>query len=157
MGRAIMIVLTFAVVGPLIGLMTLSALLTILTSSQREAVQAFDNSIETGDPAALGLFVLMYGVLFAHFIGAMWAALAGAIVAFRANLWGPASVFEGVPIGVLTALASIVFYGAGDLEPGTLDKVELQVAAGWALVHIVSTMACIWLTRRWQNRDKPAI
>jgi hypothetical protein len=151
MGRGIMIVLIFVAAGPLIGLATLSGLLTILASSQ-ESIRAMDKSVEPGDPAAFGLFILLYGVLFAHFFGALWAALAGFIVAVRAALWGPASIFEGVPIGVLTALASTVYFNVANLEADGLERIQIQTAAGWALVHIVSTMACIWLTRGWQAK-----
>lgn len=148
MGRALMIVLIFAVVGPLIGLATLSGLLSVLAAANVEAK-------ETGDAAAFGAFILIYGVLFAHFFGALWATLAGAIVALRANLWGPASIFEGVPIGVFTAMASIVTWDVNDINVSALADIELRAAAGWALVHIVPAMACIWLTRGWQAREEP--
>jgi hypothetical protein len=144
MGRAIMIVLIFVAAGPLIGLATLSSLLAAFAAARVEPH-------ETGDAAAFGALILMYGVLFAHFLGAIWAAIAGLIVALRASLWGPASIFEGVPIGTFTALASIVFWDIHEVEPGELAKIEVPIAAGWALVHIVPTMTCIWLTRGWQS------
>lgn len=151
MGRALMIILVFVIIGPLIGLVAASALLTMATSVQRESVAVLDKSVETADPAAFGLLILVYGLLFAHFIGAMWAALAGGIVALRAALWGPASVFEGVPIGAFTALASIVYFQGSEIDAGSLERIEVQVAAGWALVHIIPAMTCIGLTRRWQS------
>jgi hypothetical protein len=153
MGRAAIIVLIFVAIGPLIGLATLSGLLSTVAASQLGQVDVLDKSIETGDPAALGLFVMLYGLLFAHFLGAIWAAVAGAIVALRAHLWGPASIFEGVPVGVFTALASSVGWDLNDLNASSLGQIETQAAAGWALVHIVPAMVCIWLTRRWQGHE----
>ena len=152
MGRAFAIVVVFVLVGPLIGLATFAALLSLATASQREAVQVLDQSVQTGDPIGLGLFVMLFGSLLAHYVGAVWAALAGAIVALRAHLWGPASVYEGVPIGCLTALASIVVWGLTDVKSPPLDAIQAQIAAGWALINIIPAMACIALTRAWQRR-----
>jgi hypothetical protein len=152
MGRAPKIILVFVLVGPLIGLATFAALLSIATASQREAVQILDQSVQTGDPVGLGFFVLMLGGLLAHYVGAVWAALAGAIVALRSHLWGPASIYEGVPIGCFTALAAVVAWDLTRVEYLPLDTIQTQVAAGWALVNIVPTMTCIWLTRTWQQR-----
>jgi hypothetical protein len=149
MGRALMIVLIFVAAGPLIGLVTLSSLLSVFAAAQMDPAEP------KGDAAAFGAFVMLYGVLFAHFFGAIWAALAGALVALRAHLWGPASVFEGVPIGAFTALASLVAWDGKDLDGSSLGQIEAQAAAGWALVHIMPTMVCIWLTRRWQG-SQPA-
>jgi hypothetical protein len=156
MGRALMIVLIFVVAGPLIGLVTFSALLTIATASQREAVAVLDKSIDTGDPAALGLFVMLYGLVFAHFAGALWAAIAGALVALRAHLWGPGSTLEGVPIGLTTALASLASLDIQEMNSSSLGEIGTPVVAGWILIHIIPTTACLWLTRRWQVRASSA-
>lgn len=155
MGRALMIILIFVVVGPLVGLVTISGVVTVVAAANQGEIQAIEKSMESDDPVALGFAILFLGSFFAHFFGALWAALAGAVVAARASLWGPASIFEGVPVGVLTALASIVFYDIGkiDVDPGTVERATVQLAAGWALTHIVAAMVCIWLTRRWQTRE----
>jgi hypothetical protein len=151
MGRALMIVLIFVVVGPLIGLVTLSTLLTVFAAAQLETAEAIAKEHSARDAAALGLFVMIYGVLFAHFVGALWAAVAGALVALRSQLWGPGSIFEGVPIGVLTALASLVTWDFKDINSSSLGEIEGPAMAGWILVHVVPAAVCIWLTRRWQS------
>jgi hypothetical protein len=146
MGRAAIIILIFFLAGPLIGLATLTVLLSLVAQLRLPAEEA-------GNAAAFGAFIAMYGIIFAHFLGGLWAALAGALVALRTNLWGPASIYEGVPIGVFTAIASIAFWDLNEAQPDGLKQMEAQAAAGWALVHIIPTMACIWLTQRWQTKD----
>jgi hypothetical protein len=44
-----------------------------------------------------------------------------------------------------------VFWNADEPSAAELAQIQVQAAAGWLLVHIVPTMACIFLSRRWQN------
>jgi hypothetical protein len=155
MGRALIIILIFAGVGPLVGLATVSAIVTAIAYSHAGLVDLGPNTLDTDSPMALGLATLVLGAFGAHVIGIVWAALAGAIVALRTSLWGPASIFEGVPIGVFTALASAVTYDFDLTQtvPRSPGLAGLQAGAGWMLIHIMSAMACIWLTKGWQVRD----
>lgn len=142
--RALVVLLIFAVAGPLIGLVVFSA--------------GMGGSAVLGgrtDGAWVTPFFLLYGLVFAHYMGLMWALVAGASALvleatnkLRAGLIGPLS---GTITGTLDG-----WMGAVWLPPGTqgttigdvADGLPLGFAAIMLAVHIVSATVSWWLARK---------
>jgi len=136
--EAVVTVLTFAVLGPPIGAITLSAVLPIfiaITSLQGHAEPVANRLV-----AALGMMPV--AVVASYASGVVQAGMAGMLVAAH-------RAFAGKPnLGWLTGYASVVWAGYMLLGP---SRDALEMALLWP-VHAVPTCACAWLAARlWKN------
>lgn len=140
--HALKILSVFVLIGPLVGLVAFSGGVSLL-------------GWFSGPPDAvwLGPFFLLYGILFAHFIGGVWALMAGCVAALvswhlkRVDFWiGPAS---GLFTFVLAALS-----GNAQLPQPSGSPVGVEIAAisHWALVVVlfthVAAATVAWLMAR---------
>lgn len=150
MVRALCILGTYVVVGPLIGLLVFSAGVAML---------AVTNGHSQG--AWLGLFFLIYGILFAHFMGAPWAVLAGCVAVVLDRWCGAGVRWFGAASGASSfALAYVT--GAARLPPGAESPVG-QVVDGYGpgfaslmvVVHIASAAAAWEIARSIARPPSP--
>ncbi len=152
MFRALLVILIFVVVGPLVGLVVFSVGMGGL-------------AVLGGRPDGLWLspFFMLYGLLFAHSAGLTWALVAGvaalvleATERLKAGLIGPVSGIVSCAIATST--------GAVWLPPDTQTTTFAEVADSFALgfaavmlaVHVISASAGWWLARtlvRQRPRD----
>lgn len=136
------ILLVYCAAGPLIGLVVfaLGISLMAVASGQRDGIW-------------LGPFILLYGLLFAYFVGLPWAAIAGigAVmfwrVAGRAPQWiGPAS---GAASFVIAAASGFVPLPAGPESPigPVIDSFGVVYFGLMAVVHVLAAWGS-WLAAR---------
>lgn len=130
--NALAIVLTFVGLGPMIGLV----------------VVALGFSSATLSPPIF-VFLLLYGVIFAHLMGALPALISGAMVAGYAGVRGRVPDWFALLAGVAGLL------GIHDVE-GLLNPHDAQFGWGVTIVIplscVIAAIACTRLTRRWQAR-----
>ena len=142
MMRWLKIVGLYVVVGPLIGLVVFAAGVAVL---------AVANGHEQG--AWLGPFFLLYGIVFAHFMGAPWALLAGCVAAGLVQWRGRLACWMGPASGCVSFAAAFAM-GAARLPPGPESPVG-QVVDGYgpgfvalmAAVHILAAAGAWWTAR----------
>lgn len=134
---ALAIVGTFLAVGPLIGLITFAA-----------AIAGYGVfSAKPGDYAAAGAAMLIYGLFFAHFMGAVPAIVTGGAVAvFAAFRRATVPFWFGAAVGgAASALA---------LSPDAIGRPSTEFAGVVVWLIVVAGMlagaVCTRLTRRWQ-------
>lgn len=139
--------LVYCAAGPLIGLLVFAAGVSIAM-------------VVGGQPGGgwLGPFFLLYGLLFAHFVGLAWAGIAALAalalwrVAGAKPAWiGPAG---GLVSFVLAALTGNVALPPGPASPlaGTVDNFGLVIFGLMGVVHVVSASAC-WFASRGMLRS----
>ncbi len=138
LGSTLAIVGTFLAVGPLIGLVSFAA-----------AIAGYGLvSSNPGDYAAAGAAMLVYGLFFAHFMGAVPALVTGGAVAAVAALRRAAVPFW---FGAAVGGAASAFA----LSPDTIGRPSADVASAvvWVIVvaGILAGAVCTKLTRRWQR------
>jgi hypothetical protein len=142
MGRALGILATYVVVGPLIGLVVFAAGIALLAVANGQTQGAW-----------LGPFFLLYGIVFAHFIGAPWAVLAGGVAVVLDRWRGKGARWIGAASGAASFAVAYVA-GAARLPPGPESPVG-QVVDGYgpgfallmAVVHILSAAGAWGLAR----------
>lgn len=125
------IIALFVVVGPVIGLVTFATGMAIAAASFN-----------------IFAFLLLYGLVFAHFAGALPALIAGIIVAVYAALRGPVPLIVGALAGLVGLLG---IHDIGDLlrnEGGDLQSVSVVL---FPLTCIAASSVCTVLTRHWQR------
>lgn len=137
-GRFAGIVSLFLLVGPAVGLVTFAACIAVygvLTG-------------KPGDLVATALVVLLYGSVFAHFMGMIPATITGvAVAALAAIRQASVPVWVGAVAGAAASafvLSDIVF------KQSVSETAELIV---WSLLicGAVAGAACTRLSRRWQG------
>ncbi len=140
-GKLALIVLIFVIVGPIAGL----AIFALGSGALAFGVSTGDLLSRLDASASTAVIVVLYGLFFAHWIGALAALIAGVLVAWYAARRGR------VPLGV-GAIAGVVSIVGSYPRLGLFDWVN--VGAGLALlifaVHVLPAIACTRLTRRWQ-------
>lgn len=144
------IALPFVLLGPLIGLVTFAFCMALLAMASGIA-----------DGHYLVPFFLIYGLIFAHFVG-LASALVAAVTAAALALWldrFPAWI--GLASG-LTALAIAGLRGSAFLPNGTEETFKTTMVTsgvGFVLViavtHVAAASGSWALARRWL-RPKPA-
>ncbi len=139
LGSTLAIVGTFLAAGPLIGLVTFAA-----------AVAGYGVfSAKPGDYAAAGAAMLIYGLFFAHFMGAVPAIATGVAVA------GVAALRRAVvPIWFGAAAGGAA--SAFALSPDAIGRPSTDLAGAVVWLIVVAGMLagaiCTRLTRRWHQR-----
>jgi hypothetical protein len=129
-----LIVVVFVAVGPLVGMLATvpMSLVGLLFSRWIEFATHF--------PA----FMLLYGWVFAHFVGWAPAALTGVLVALYA--WRCRRV--PLAVGAVAGLASSMILSRW--APFDLKAEQVPIVVIWVATHVVAAIACTRLTRRWQ-------
>ena len=138
LGQLAAIVMVFVTVGPVIGLLAAAALGGLAIAAG-------------GDPSGGGaftVFLLIYGLLFAHFVGIVPAAIAGTIVAGIAHWRGRVPLVAGALTGI--AGMALMAQRHGVPQPSWRESSPSAVAVIWLLAHVLAALACTRLTRRWQ-------
>ncbi len=144
---AVKVLLIYCAAGPLVGLFVFAAGVSLAM-------------VVGGQPGGewLGPFFLLYGLLFAHFVGIAWAAVAAlaAIAMWRLARAKPAWIGPagGLISFALAALTGHVELPAGPESPvgGSVDNFALVYVGLMALVHVVSAWVC-WLAARGMLRS----
>ena len=134
LGDFAVMMLVFVAAGPLIGLLAAAgtSMAGLFFSRWAEFAGHF--------PA----FMLLYGWVFAHFVGLAPAALAGAMVAAYAAWRGRVPLLAGAAAGLGSG---ILLNRLTPFDP----KAELApIVFVWIATHVVAAVACTRLTRRWQ-------
>jgi hypothetical protein len=136
-----LVLLVFGVAGPLVGLVVFAV--------------GMGGSAMLGGRADGGWvtpFFMLYGLLFAHYMGLMWALAAGAAALLleatnklRAGLIGPLS---GTITGTLDGWVGAVLLPPGTAAGDVADGLPLGFAAIMLAVHIVSATVSWWLARK---------
>ena len=141
LSKFVVIVLVFAVVGPIIGLVIFALGSGILAFgvSTEPLTSRLDSSASTV------LIVLLYGLFFAHWIGALAAVIAGVLVAWYASWRGSVPLGVGVIAGVVSIVGSYPRLGS---LPG--DNIGAGLSMLILAVHVLPAIACTRLTRLWQ-------
>lgn len=139
LGSVLAIIGTFLAVGPLIGLVTFAA-----------AIAGFGLfSAKPGDYAAAGAAMLVYGLFFAHFTGALPAIGTGAAVAIFAAV---RRAVVPVWLGAAAGWAASAFA----LSPESIERPSADIASVVVWLIVVAGMLagalCTRLTRRWHQR-----
>ncbi len=140
-GRLALIVLVFAIIGPIVGLVVFalgSGALTWAVSTEGFQ-QRMDGSASTT------AIVLLYGLFLAHWIGAPAAISAGLLVVVYSAWRGRTPLVFGMIAGITVAIANGLLYGAAMMQ--NRDWGWLCVIAA---VHVLPAIVCTRLTRRWQ-------
>lgn len=140
----------FVAIGPLVGLVVFSAGVSVLALLQgpRDAVW-------------LGPFLLLYGLLFAHFIGAPWALIASLAASLTAIATGRTAGWIG-PLSGAVSWGVAAGVGGAQLPPGPDSPAGAQIDAfgpGFVIVllltHLTAATVCWLLARRLIRRDLP--
>lgn len=116
--RMLWIMFVFVGLGPLIGLVVFAFGMTVLALAQAPR----------SGTLLLGPFFLLYGLFFAHLVGAASAALAGAVAGAIYWTTQRRSAWIG-PLSGAVALAAAIVYT--DLPVPTVDRVD-TTSPGWA-------------------------
>ena len=144
LGRALRIVAVYALIGPLVGLVVFATGVGVL-------------AVLSGRPDGMWLspFLLLYGPMFAHFVGIVWAIVAGisASILSTFNLirqpWiGPASGLVSFSGAFVSGAARLPEGPASPVGP-IVDSLAHGFAVVMLMVHIVSATACWWLAHRF--------
>jgi hypothetical protein len=138
---AVKVLLVFCGVGPLIGLVVFSVGVSLATIASSKP-----------DGIWLGPFFLLYGIVFAHFFGLPWAALAAVAAIALSNFAGPRAWIG--PASGVASFAVAAWSGQVHLLEGSdavfgpaPDSFDATVFGLMALVHVLSGLAC-WLIVR---------
>ena len=144
---ALKVLLVYCAAGPLIGLLIFAAGVSLAM-------------VVGGQPGGgwLGPFFLLYGLLFTHFVGLVWAAVAALSALALWRLAGAKPAWIG-PTGGLVSFAIAALTGNVALPPGpaspiggTVDNFALVFFGLMGLVHVVSAWVC-WLASRGMLRS----
>ncbi len=139
------VVVVFAAVGPLVGLLILALGIAV-------------NAIVIGPIESIWLapFFLLYGIVFAHFAGLTWAALAGLSCGAAAVWTRSAPLWLGPAAGTLTFAIATATGNAG-LPPGpespqgeAIDSLAPLFAVLMAAIHIGAATLCWLMARRFR-------
>ena len=132
----------YLALGPLVGLVTFSVAAGLLV-------------VSSGNPEGFWLtpFFLLYGLVFAHFIGADWALLAALVAAGISLTTRSKSRWIGPASGAVSALAS-TFSGTFKVLGPAREMASANADIGWlgftlvlVVVHLVAGSFC-WLVAR---------
>ncbi|MFN3891605.1 MAG: hypothetical protein ACK4MV_14500 [Beijerinckiaceae bacterium] len=134
MWNFILVVLIFLVVGPPVGALTFSGLLSVWLAR---------SASEPGSAAMVFGFLSLYGVFFSWFIGAAPAALTGLVFAAWQTFVGRVQWALAGLIGLGAGIG--VYIGGGDLTSHAPGEPPLWPL--YLLTCFVPTMAC-WLLAR---------
>lgn len=142
--RFLAVLLIFAMAGPLIGLLVLAIGIGVLALLGGHA-----------DGYFLTPVVLLYGFLFAHYVGLKWALVAGACACGLATIQPHAPIWIG-PVAGLVSYATAAILGAAWLPTGAeatlpgqvIEKSVIGFGIVMLLVHVLSAMVCWWLARK---------
>ncbi len=129
--------LVFGVLGPFIGLIIFATTIGVLGF-------AFGPK----DAHYMGPFLLLYGWIFAHYVGVIWALLAAVVAAILSYRFGRAGWIGVASGGVSLAVAALT--GATSLPPeSTLQSVDGAVKAAAVLTHLGAATVCWLMVRPW--------
>jgi len=133
-GQLVFIIVVFVILGPLIGLVIFS----IMSEAYVLAI---------GTKPGNGLFLFIPGLLFAHLVGAIPAAMAGLLVALIAAIRRNVPLWMGFGVGLVvgTILAAYV-----QSLPSRGEPLSTQALLGFTFLCAVASAVCTYLTRRWQ-------
>jgi hypothetical protein len=138
-GRFLLIVLIFVLLGPPVGAVTFVGMLTLGFAA------------DTGNPEGamwVGIFLLIYGLFLSWFIGFVPALIAGALVGVRQAFFGPVPFWMAGLIGLVVGLGAHA--GSGDvLVPWNDGSYALFVP-----LCLVPTLAC-WLAAKLVGSASP--
>jgi hypothetical protein len=144
--KAAKILLVFGGAGPLVGLVVFAAGISAVTMAG-------------GQPGGvwLGPFILLYGILFAHFVGLPWAALAAAVAIGLSHFAGARAWIGAASGGASFAVAAAAGFvqvppGSDSAAGAAVDTFGVTFASLMAAVHVLSALVC-WLIVRPLIRD----
>lgn len=138
MVNAASIVALFGIVGPVVGLLVFAA----------------GMALASGSPSVF-VFLVLYGMLFAHVMGGVPALVAGATVAAYAAFRGPVPLLAGGIAGLAGLFGLTGLYGIRnlvDLARDDAGAVQSALLPLFPAVCILASLACTLLTRPWQRR-----
>lgn len=141
--RSALAIVVFVAVGPIIGLLVFAF--------------GFGAGIALSGKeggAAVALFLLLYGWLFAHYFGALWALLAGLAATILAATTRRTSLWIG-PVSGAVSLAGAAVAGQASFpsppsppEGAVFDGFDYNLLLLITLVHVISATLCWAMTRR---------
>lgn len=148
-GRLLAIVAVFALLGPPIGGLVLSASLASLAAAPKLAASDW---LEAGRTfLTLTLFGSTFGLAIAYAVGILPAAAVGLAVA----IWERRNGLLSWRVAIAAALVPWLFIASRAGEIGASDE-GTQVAQVVILVaHLAAAMACWWLARAIVDRSSP--
>ena len=140
--NAAKLLLVYCAVGPLVGLVVFAASMGFATVMGGQP-----------DGFSVGLFLMIFGLIFAHFVGLPSALVAGLATLALWRLIGREPSWIGVVAGLISFS---VGYGSGavqmleaKLTPGPVgDNFSVAVLSSMAAVHVLATFVCWLLSRR---------
>lgn len=141
LGDLALIMLVFVLVGPLVGL--------VVTALGIGSALAVGNGDLSGG-GGITAFLLLYGFLFAHFVGVVPAIVSGLLVC----AWAYSRGRVPIAVGALAGLASFALLNGSKFGPtpdpvgATSSEFTMMAVVGGA--HILAAVVCTRLTRRWQ-------
>ncbi len=142
--RALRIVSVYALIGPLVGLVVFAAGVGAL-------------AVLSGRPEGMWLspFLLLYGPIFAHFVGVIWAIVAGICAAILSTFTPTRPLWIGPASGLVSFLGAYLSGGVrlpeGPASPigPVVDGFSTGFAVVMLLVHVVSATACWKVAQRF--------
>ena len=144
LARSAKILLVFAIVGPLVGL--------VVFSLGTGAMAVMGGHV---DGMWLSPFFLLYGLLFAHAVGMPWALVAGLCAAIIASSVADRRLWIGATSGAASFATAALFKAVqipiGLASPGgpAGDSFTWGIATVFLLVHVISAMASWFVARRF--------
>jgi hypothetical protein len=135
--RVVLIGLIFALVGPLIGGVTVIMML---------AAVSMGPGASPADLMTALLFSLIYGIAFAYLLGIVPAALVGLILGIRQVFFGRVSWGEALGLGLVAGMIFMILI-ARSPSPDTAPSVLVQPIL--VLACVIPTMVCWAIVRSW--------
>lgn len=134
--RILWVLLVFALLGPLIGLVVF-------------ALGAGALAVAAGKPdgAALAPFFLIYGLPFAHFFGLPWALIAGLAAALLGLMRSSSAGWIGLAGGSISFMAYMLGSNGAAREAFGPGFVYLAL-----VVHVIPAVLCWWIVSRWASK-----
>ncbi|MDX2155229.1 MAG: hypothetical protein SFW09_01870 [Hyphomicrobiaceae bacterium] len=140
--NAAKILLVYCAAGPLIGLLVFAVGLSLIAVGGGQANGGW-----------IGPFVLLYGILFAHFVGLAWAGVAAVAAIALHYVVGQSARWIGAASGTVS-FAMAVVSGFVRLPAGTespigpaIDSLGIAFFGLMAIVHVLAAFAS-WLLVR---------
>lgn len=141
--RSAKILLVFALVGPLVGLIVFALGIGSMASIN-------------GKPEGMWVspLVILYGLFFAHFVGLPWAVIAGLCASILAACTPRRGIWIGAAAGALS-FATAAMFKAVPLPPPVSPEAPIDntftwtIAAVYLLVHAISATVSWLIARRF--------
>jgi hypothetical protein len=134
----------FFAMGPIVGLLVFAIGMAVLAG------------VSAPGGFWMGPFFLIYGIVFAHFMGGAWACIAGVVAAAWARITGgsglyvgPASGAVSFAIAFLTGDASLPVVSGSQIETGA-DPAGIGFWTVMLATHVLSATACWSVARHFR-------